>query len=329
MGILDSIKKATRIGLSHDEFYNLAYEQGVLVNNWVEAVNLFGQAAERYARQGNPPMYHRALANQLLYHFALTRDQWDTAQYVALIDALVPHLREIPEIEVLGSQTDGIPTSALIDELLGYKYWRLAADAGDDHARVYYHTQAAEAFDHLGDSLLVIDRNLSARDPYYLHSGLAKYFQAQQLIDGDPAAAVDRLQEAYNNLRNCKIKTEFTPTILHEIDQLNAREVCWFCGREVQGNERQFRYYPYRTTPYLQRIFEANPVEGRPAQRPDQGIPLCLACGSAFEQLADEYARRRSAEFANQLRQTIDELRAEIQTLTRQVHNLEHAAHQH
>lgn len=329
MGFLDSLKKATRIGLSHDQFYNLAFEQGVLLNQWAEAANIFGQAGERYRKQSNVPMAHRAFANQALYLYALAHRQKNDKDRLKYIDAALPHLKAINEIEVLGSQTDGIATQPLIDELLGYRNWILAGATENDADKVRLHTEASQAFERIGESTLVIEKEMSAKDPYYFHLACAAYYQAHILAESDPQAAVERLQEAYNSFHNSSIQSQIADKVLDEINELSARDTCWFCGRELQGQNLHFRYYPYHTTPYERQVFDSTIIEGKPATRSDQGIPMCVACGSAFETLADDYAQKRTNELREELAIELRDLTRKVNQLVDAVNNLQRVAHHH
>ncbi len=329
MGILDSLKKATRIGLSHDQFYNLAYEQGVLVNNWAEAANLFAQAAERYQKLGNQPMVHRALANQALYLYAIAHKNKTAKDRLQYAQTAVPHLQAIPEIEVPGSQTNGMPTQPLVDELLGYRYWILADTTDTVADKVRYHTEASQYFDHIGESMLVFETAMSARDPYFFHTACATYYQAHLIADRDPQAAVEQLQEAYNSFQNCSIRTEIADQVLNEINELGARETCWFCGRELQGNHLHFKYYAYRATPYAKQVFDTTLVDAKPLTRPDQGIPLCVICGSALEALADAIAEQRTDALRSQVNARLKEIAQTQNQLIDAVNNLQRVAHHH
>lgn len=329
MGILDSLKKATRIGLSHDQFYNLAFEQGVLVNRWDEAANLFAQAGERYQKQGNAGMMHRAYANQALYLYALAHHKKANKERIRFIDAALPHLKSIPEIEVLGSQTDGVPTQSIIDELQGYKSWILADAATTIGDRARWHTEASQSFQRIGESTLVVEPEMSAKDPCYFHLACAAYYQAHILSESAPQAAVEHLQEAFNDFQNSNIQNEIAGRVLTEINELSARETCWFCGRELQGENLHFRYHPYRTTSYERQVFDSTPVDGKPATRPAQGIPLCVACGSAFEMLADDLARRRAAELREEVAAEMKELKDVLNNVVDAVNRLQRVAHHH
>ena len=329
MGFLDSLKKATRIGLSHDQFYNLAYEQGVLVNNWTEAANLFGQAAERYQKLGNQAMMHRALANQAIYLYAIAHKNKSDKERMQYLQAAVPHLQAIPEIEMLGSQTNGMPTQPLVDELFGYRHWMLADSADNPNDKMRYHTDASRYFDHIGESMLVFESEMSARDPYFFHAACALYYQAHLIADSDPQAAVEKLQEAYNSFQNCSIRSAIANQALDEINELGARETCWFCGREFQGNQLHFKYYRYRTTPYAKQVFDTTTVEAKPLTRPDQGIPLCIICGSALEALADDMAAQRTDELREQVNARLKEIVQTQNQLVDAVNGLQRVAHHH
>ena len=101
MGLMDSLKKATGLGLSAEESYARAFEKAVLLGpaKFGEAVALFDEAAKKAAEKSNPALQARALANARLYAFITTGD-------VGVLPELAQLLRGITEIEQIGSRTE-------------------------------------------------------------------------------------------------------------------------------------------------------------------------------------------------------------------------------
>ena len=71
MGFLDTLKKATGVGLSAAEQYQRAFEKGVFLGpqNYAEAVTLFLAAAKKAAEVGDTQIEPYARANAALYRF--------------------------------------------------------------------------------------------------------------------------------------------------------------------------------------------------------------------------------------------------------------------
>jgi hypothetical protein len=74
---MESLKKATGVGLSASEHYDRAFEKVVLLgpSNYEKAVELFEAAAKKPARRATASPRTRATANAALYKFITTGDQ--------------------------------------------------------------------------------------------------------------------------------------------------------------------------------------------------------------------------------------------------------------
>lgn len=143
MGLMDSLKKATGIGLAVAEHYDRAYEKGVLLGptKYAEAVGLFDRAAAKAAEGGDTYLQARALANARLYGFILSGN-------LAELQKLRGVLPQLQEVERIGSRTEMMPVEPLVAEIDA----RLA-EAGiaqlpptDGERLASAHLQTAEAF---------------------------------------------------------------------------------------------------------------------------------------------------------------------------------------
>src|SRR5690242_3236998 len=114
MGLLDSLKKATGLGLSHAEHYERAYEKGVLLGQakYGDAASLFQTAAQKAGDAGDGALQARATANSLLYGFVATGNY-------AILGQLRRQLDQIQEIETIGGKTDTVPAPQLAAEVEG------------------------------------------------------------------------------------------------------------------------------------------------------------------------------------------------------------------
>src|SRR3954464_2870656 len=104
MGFMDSLKKATGVGLNANEHYDRAYEKGVLLGpeKFAEAVGLFETAARKAAESGDVQTQTRALANSRLYGFITSGD-------VRLLPDLYQLLSQLTEVEQIGSRSEMMP----------------------------------------------------------------------------------------------------------------------------------------------------------------------------------------------------------------------------
>ena len=105
-GFFDKVRHTTGLGLDQNELYNRAFEKGVLLKKFYDAADIFDKAARKYSELGDPLMATQALANSLLYRYLASRD----ANIIAL---LLQKLSGLQQIEVIGSQTETMPTGPL------------------------------------------------------------------------------------------------------------------------------------------------------------------------------------------------------------------------
>jgi len=66
-GFIDGLKKATGIGLSPQELYQLGFDEGVLKRDLSKACEYFHKAAEKAQEKGDPDLATRAKANHAIY----------------------------------------------------------------------------------------------------------------------------------------------------------------------------------------------------------------------------------------------------------------------
>ena len=79
----------------------------------------------------------------------------------------------------------------------------------------------------------------------------------------------------------------------------------------------------------LASVFDTTTAEAKPLMLPDQGIPLCVICGSAFEALADEMATQRTNELRDQVKVKLELMSQTVDQLVHAVNNLQRVAHHH
>lgn len=328
-----SILKKIGIGLTHDEVYARAYEKGVLVKNYDEAYRQFAKAADKYRKEGNDILYHRAGANEAIYRYvALDQKAEDAAGQVQAIDEALSHLQHLEEIEEVGSQTDMMPVQRMVDELLGMKAWATVMTTEDNRAKVRHHTEASQAFQRIGEHTLTTRPDMAARDPYHFHLACARYFEGMIVADITPNVAVDKLEEAYANFRLCQIEDDVSRSVHTDLGAMSTKAVCWMCGREVQGRNTHFKHYETHVTPYYQSLADADTRLGIPRLEP-AGMPICLTCGSMLEILADQYATLRADEVRQEAAAAIAALRqqmiSELNDVWVAIRSLQRVAHTH
>jgi hypothetical protein len=323
MGFLDKVKDATGIGLTADDQYRRAYEKGVFLQppDYSAASKHFSVAAEKFRKEGNTAWADRAEANALMYRLVETRD-------FSLLPALQKSLERIGEIERPASQEETVATLALIDELRALQSERRADAATDLAAKVSEYRNAGVLVTRLGTMPLTFADRLNLKGPtdkalmrgaYY--NALADYHSAFDTIAASPEKAQDSLHRAAVGFRHAQ-QTDLVDMVESHIDDVQTKRHCWTCGREMQGRNYHFRYYPATAAEYHRRVVEARKEDSGMLDRAGS-VTLCAVCGSAIERQADEYASRRAGEVQAWAREVFASHAAEITALQSRVASLE------
>jgi hypothetical protein len=323
MGFLDKVKDATGIGLTADEQYRRAYEKGVFLQppDYSAASKHFSVAAEKFRKDGNVAWADRADANALMYRLVESRD-------FLLLPELQRSLERIGEIERPASQDETIATLGLIDELRALQSERRADAAADLAAKVSEFRNAAVLVTRLGTLPLTFADRLGLKGPtdkamtrgaYY--NALADYHSAFASISTSPERAQDSLHKAAVGFRHAQA-TDLVDLVESQIDDVQTKRHCWTCGREMQGRNYHFRYYPATISEYHRQVVNARKEDSGMLDR-NGSVTLCSVCGSAIERQADEYASRRADEVQQWARQVFADQAAEIAALRSRISSLE------
>lgn len=323
MGFLDKVKDATGIGLTADEQYRRAYEKGVFLQppDYSAASKHFSTAAEKFRKDGNVAWADRADANALMYRLVESRD-------FALLPELQRSLERIGEIERPASQEETVATLALIDELRALQSERRGDAALDLAAKISEYRNAAVLVTRLGTMPLTFADRLGLKGPtdkasmrgaYY--NALADYHSALDAIATSPERAQDSLHKAAVGFRHAQ-QPDLVDMVETHIDDVQTKRHCWTCGREMQGRNHHFRYYPAATSAYSRHVVEVRKEDSGMLDR-GGSVTLCAVCGSAIERQADEYASRRASEVQAWAREVFENQAAEIAALRSRVSSLE------
>lgn len=298
MGLLDSIKKGTGIGLTHSEHYQRAYERGVLLGptKYGEAGALFEEAARR-AQQANDQFLHlRAAANAALYGFLAS----GKPQFLATLAQVLPNLQDI---EVIGSATEMMPAGALMAEVGArlVEFDVLATNPNDYLARAGGHDRAAAAFKTIFMAPLITYR-LQATDShievaqsrFFYHQGLAAWHQALATVATSPEGAAEEMGKALVAFRQCN-DSRWADDAQAWLANCRMKRTCWMCHRELQGATIHFKSYPAAVTPYAASVV-AHLGQDSSTLDPRGFVVLCMTCGSVVERQAEAYANQRAQE---------------------------------
>jgi hypothetical protein len=330
MGFMDSLKKASGLGLNADEHYQRAYEKGVLLGpeNYAKAVELFDVAARKAGESGDAQLQIRARANAAFYGFVTTgaRDN-----LVTLRDAL----KQLPEIEEIGSRTAMLPSEPLIDEIEA----RLAEDAtpssGDPALISKRHSDAASAFRKLlGVSLVTYryhspDRHRETGDErYFLHMGMASRYEAMQHAMDDPETAAEKMAKALSSFRQCDDEG-LAADAASWVSNLRTKRTCWLCHRDFQGLKLHFDVYPARVSGHAQATVTRLGHDESTIDRDAGTVVLCTLCSSGITNIADDVAERRVDALRDEVQARLSDHEETMSHMIDRIKQLERAAHSH
>lgn len=323
MGLLDTLKDATGVGLTAEEQYRRAYTKGVFLQpaDYLEASRQFTAAAEKFRKQNDIPRARRAEANAVVYRMVHAKD-------LSLIETVLSGIDGVPELERIASQTELMSGLDLQYELMALRAELQAEAVSDLLAKSRAYRQAAELAMKLGTAPLVFGGWLPLKGPTdkamlrgFYYAALADYHAAFAVIPESPEDAQNGLHKAAAGFRQSQTHDWLDLTEVH-IEALKARRHCWTCGREMQGRDHYFRYYPAATTAYHQRIIETGKEDTGMLDR-GSAVTLCTVCGTAIEAQADRYAQMRAEQLRVALKTELDAHKRQIEQLSARISSLE------
>ena len=329
MGFLDKVKDATGVGLNAEEQYRRAYEKGVFLQppDFTAASKHFTTAAEKFRKDGNTPRAEHAEANALMYALVQSRD-------VSIIPRLQKALERLPQIEKISSQDETLPTSGLISELDALQTELRAEASTDLVTKANAYKNAAGFVLKLGTAPLVFADRLDVKGPRdralaraYYYNAMADYHMAFAVLPRSPEEAHGGLHKAAAAFRQAQAGEWASRTAAH-IENVQAKRHCWTCGREMQGRDFNFKYYPATTNEYHKRVVGDRQEDLGMLDRAGE-VTLCAVCGSAIERQADAYATQRADEVRQWVAAVLESHRAAIANLESRVANLERHSHSH
>ncbi len=332
MGIFDKVKavgKEVGIGLNAQEQYQRAYGKGVLLQppDYSSAVKHFSKASEMFLQEGNADMVKLAKANAALYELIDKRD-------LNALPEVIQVLEPITEIPCIGSQDEMIQTSLLIAELRSLQYEQQAKKSGNYADMTLEYMNAAEGFMKLGNAPLHISERLRLEGPVekamlraFYCEGLSDYYSALSVVLSSPVQAHDHMQKAASCFRQA-MDTDWSKTVDDHIEKVSSKSHCWMCGREMQGEDVFFKYYPAETEDYHTQLLESSSDDLRMIDNAGH-VTVCTVCGSAIENQADRYATMRADEVRVWADQLFNQTNDVLTNHNERLHALERVAHRH
>ena len=153
------------------------------------------------------------------------------------------------------------------------------------------------------------------------------YYSALSVVLSSPVQAHDQMQKAASCFRQAMV-TDWSKTVDDYIAKVSSKSHCWMCGREMQGEDVFFKYYPAETEEYHSQLLESSNEDLRMIDNTGH-VTVCTVCGSAIENQADRYATMRADEvraWADQLFQQTNEV---LMNHSERLRSLERVAHRH
>ncbi len=332
MGLMDSLKKATGLGLTPAQHYARAYEKAVLLgpSMFGEAVGLFDAAAKKAVEAGDFQLQSRSLANARLYGFITTGN-------TNLLPDLKQALTEVPEIELIGSRTDMMPAPPLVTEI-DARIAEVQAESiasTDNAGRAEAHRAIAEKFKTIFDAKLVTYRHKATdqhtelgHSRFFFHQGMAAWHEACGAVGRNPTTAAEQMAKALNSFHQCK-DADWSAKSQRWLENCRQQRTCWMCHREFQGNEIHFSFVNADVAPYVDDVLEKLGQDRSSVDVQGGAIALCTPCKSALINQAEMVAEQRVAALRAEVDQAVAELHRTMGDLARRVGNVESYAHRH
>jgi hypothetical protein len=332
MGFMDSLKKATGIGLNATEHYDRAWEKGVLLGpeKYADASALFDAAHRKATEAQDPVTAARARANAALY-------SWVATGKASSLQQLRASLEDVQDLEVVGSRTEAMPSLALQAELDGrlteLQLQDLPPNAYD--RRIQLHQRASEVFKRIFSAQLFTYRfhaadqhTQTAQARFFLHQGMLAWNGALSRMESDPEGASEHAARALASFRQCNDQ-QWSQTAETWLTKMRTRRTCWMCHRELQGLDVHVRTFPALVTPYLVAAVTKLGQDLSSLDAEGGNIVLCAPCGSSVEKQADLFATRRAGELRAEVMPHLAAMAQDMEVLRSAIRHLQSVAHSH
>jgi hypothetical protein len=306
-----------------------AYEKGVNLGpeRWSEAVRHFSEASRHYNEIGDSQKAAETHALATLFYALTTRTEqaWQACNQA---------MNHVPNTQLnVGFMVNSTSMAQQASVLSSDMATTRALDGeSKDVSRVAAVRDLAQKYMDLVGADLSLWRLMKQdvdpqRRAYYL-LGLASLIEANSVADSDPKKSVALLSEATTNLELAATDPmTLAPGTKTKLENIAKFGKCWFCGREMQGQNFHYVLLPAKVSQYTRQRYGA----GTPLSLEDDAVVACESCSSSIRNVADEVARayyeRAMAEMRaleQRLDARVNALQAELSSLRSEVNSLRH-----
>jgi hypothetical protein len=284
--------------------------------NFVEANEKYGEAARKFAKQGD--MMGANIASSYASVVAIGQQMSNPMAYRTASQSLVNiggfmmkiGLREAPaaqlatELELLATELEVLSLSPANPQQFKDKAQALQTAAMQFRAKMTGQVlMIPELF-----SKIVMTGEMKA--PQLM--AMAEEALGESLILDDPKAAAEHYQSARLWWMQAG-RQDYADAASMRVRAYGRAAKCWFCGREVAGEGIHFVAMASELTDVVKRTGEGSAL---PTFDPvSNAIYACRGCYSAVFKLADDLAVKRTAELEIKIEKELSEIRAQIRNL--------------
>lgn len=139
--------------------------------------------------------------------------------------------------------------------------------------------------------------------------GLAFMIRGNAAVSSEPSKAKEFFESAKINFLMAKAGPK--NNVEDKARRVEQLAKCWFCGREVQGEQYHFIHLSAVITPYMKSKFK----DEKPSPMYNDEVIACIACRSAIFNVAERVAQIYYKKAIEEIHVIRDELMSEISNL--------------